>query len=63
VIPFLFASDAKFALRVSNSIAILLLFMTGHAFGRYSGRRPWRTGVAMVILGSTLVGITVSVGG
>ncbi len=63
VIPFLFASDAKFALRVSNGIAILMLFMTGYAFGRYAGRSPWLTGVAMVTLGSVLVGITISVGG
>jgi len=63
VIPFLFASDAKFALRVSNGIAILMLFITGYAFGRHAGRSPWRTGLAMVILGSVLVGITVSVGG
>lgn len=63
VIPFLFASNARLALRVSNGLAILMLFITGYAFGRYAGRRPWRTGVAMVILGSTLVGITISVGG
>jgi VIT family len=63
VIPFLFTSDAKFALRVSNSIAILMLFITGYAFGRHAGRRPWRAGVAMVILGSVLVGITISLGG
>jgi VIT1/CCC1 family predicted Fe2+/Mn2+ transporter len=63
VIPFLFATDAKLALRVSNGIAVLMLFISGYAFGRYAGRRPWRTGVAMVILGSALVGITLSVGG
>jgi VIT1/CCC1 family predicted Fe2+/Mn2+ transporter len=63
VIPFFFASDAKLALRVSNGIAIMMLFITGYALGRYAGRSPWRTGVAMVILGSVLVGITVSVGG
>jgi hypothetical protein len=63
VIPFLFASDAKLAVRVSNGIGIVMLFITGYEFGRYAGRRPWLTGVAMVILGSVLVGITISVGG
>lgn len=63
VVPFLFASDAKFALRISNGIAILMLFLTGYALGRYAGRRPWRTGVAMVILGSALVGVTIWMGG
>jgi uncharacterized membrane protein YedE/YeeE len=63
VVPFLFASDAKFALRISNGIAILMLFLTGYALGRYAGRPPWRTGVAMVILGSALVGVTIWMGG
>ena len=63
VIPFLFASDAKLALRISNGIAILMLFITGYAFGRYAGHSPWLTGVAMVIVGSVLVGITIGLGG
>jgi VIT1/CCC1 family predicted Fe2+/Mn2+ transporter len=63
VIPFLFASDVKLALRVSNGIAILMLFMAGYAFGRHAGRRPWLTGLEMVILGGALVGITIGLGG
>jgi VIT1/CCC1 family predicted Fe2+/Mn2+ transporter len=63
VIPFLFVSDAKLALRISNGIAILMLFISGYAFGRHAGRRPWLTGIAMVIIGSVLVGITIGVGG
>ena len=63
VIPFLFAGDAKLALRVSNGIAILMLFMSGCVLGRHAGRRPWLTGLAMVILGSALVGITMGLGG
>ncbi len=63
VLPFLFASDAKLALRISNGIAILALFLTGCALGRYTGRRPWRAGVAMVILGSVLVAVTIWMGG
>ena len=63
VIPFLFATNAKLALRVSNAIAILLLFITGYALGRYAGRRPWLTGLTMVILGCALVAITIGLGG
>jgi len=63
VIPFLFVSDAKLALRISNGIAILMLFISGYAFGRHAGRRPWLTGIAMVIIGSVLVGITIGAGG
>ena len=63
VIPFLLVSDAKAALRVSNGVAVLLLFLTGYAFGRYAGHRPWLTGFAVVVLGSSLVGIAIALGG
>jgi hypothetical protein len=63
VIPFLFMHDAAKALRVSNLIAMLLLFFTGFAHGRALGHRPWVMGLAMVLLGSVLVGITIALGG
>ena len=63
VIPFLFLKDARFALHASNGVAILMLFLTGYAFGRPAGRRPWLTGISMVILGSVLVAITIGLGG
>ena len=37
VIPFVFLSDAKFALRVSYAVAIAMLFCCGYAFGVHSG--------------------------
>ena len=40
--------DAMPALRVSNAIAIVLLFLGRLLARRYSGLRPWRTGLAMV---------------
>jgi hypothetical protein len=63
VIPFTFMKDVTLALRVSNAVAIALLFATGYAFGRITGRRPWVAGVLMVILGSVLVGMTMALGG
>jgi hypothetical protein len=63
VVPFLFMNDALLALRVSNAIAIVMLFLTGYAFGRITGRRPWVRGIAMVVLGCILVGITIALGG
>jgi VIT1/CCC1 family predicted Fe2+/Mn2+ transporter len=63
VIPFLFMKNALLALRVSNAIAIAMLFVTGYAFGRITGRRPVMMGIAMVILGATLVAITIALGG
>lgn len=63
VVPFLFAGDARSALRISNTIAIAMLFVTGYAFARLTGRQPWLVGVLMVVLGTALVGITMALGG
>jgi hypothetical protein len=62
-IPFIFMDNLGRAMRVSNAIAIALLFLTGYAFGRVAEYRPWLTGLAMVVLGSVLVGITIALGG
>jgi hypothetical protein len=48
---------------MSNAVAIGLLFLTGYAFGRLTGRRPWLVGIAMVVFGSILVAMTIALGG
>jgi hypothetical protein len=63
VIPFIVMRDAVPALRVSNAIAVVLLFLAGYGFGRLTGRRPVWVGAAMVVLGLILVGITIALGG
>jgi len=63
VIPFVVMRNVESALRVSNAIAIVMLFLTGHAFGSMTGRHPWLVGIAMVVLGSILVGMTMALGG
>jgi len=63
VIPFIFISDAKLALRVSYAVAIAMLFCCGYAFGLRSGIKPWAAGLSMVAVGSALVAIAVALGG
>jgi VIT1/CCC1 family predicted Fe2+/Mn2+ transporter len=63
VIPFIFISRARLALRISNGIGIAMLFLCGYAFGHYSGFRPWRMGLLMVLVGGAMVGITIALGG
>jgi hypothetical protein len=63
VIPFFFMKQAWLALRISNAIAIAMLFLTGYAFGRVTSRHPWVMGVSMVILGAVLAGLTMALGG
>ena len=62
-IPFIFMDNLHRAMRTSNAIAVALLFVTGYAFGRCSEYRPWVTGLAMVLLGCALVGMTIALGG
>jgi VIT1/CCC1 family predicted Fe2+/Mn2+ transporter len=62
-IPFLIMHNVHQAMRVSNVIAILLLFTSGYVFGRCAEYKPWLTGLAMVVLGSTLVLLTITLGG
>jgi len=63
VIPFLLVPSPGLALRISNAIAVGMLFLTGYAYGRGAGYHPLKTGFAMVVLGGVLVGITIVLGG
>jgi hypothetical protein len=60
--PFLLIDDLRTALRVSNIVAILMLFLTGFAFGRHIGR-SWHVGLSMVAIGLLLVAIAIALGG
>ena len=62
-IPFVFIRQAALALRLSNVVGIAMLFGCGYAFGRFSGFRPWRVGVLMVLVGVLLAGLTIALGG
>jgi hypothetical protein len=63
VVPFLFIGETRLALRVSNGVAGALLFLSGYAFGKRAGLLPWVSGLAMVVVGSLLVGLTIALGG
>lgn len=62
-IPFLVMHDAMLALRVSNGIAMVLLFVAGYKLAKFTGFHPWRTGLAMVGIGAVLVALTIALGG
>ncbi|MFN7986634.1 MAG: VIT1/CCC1 transporter family protein [Thermoanaerobaculia bacterium] len=63
VLPFVFMRDAMLALRVSNAIAVSMMFAMGYTFGRLANARPWLTGIVMVVLGAALVSLTMALGG
>jgi len=62
-IPFMVMDDVVRAMRASNIIAVVLLFVAGYAFGRISGRHPLGFGIGMVVFGVALVGMTIALGG
>ncbi len=62
-IPFFFIDDARRALRISNLLLLALLFVTGHAWGRYAVARPWVAGLVFLLGGSALVVATIALGG
>ena len=61
--PFFFIGEVQPALRVSNAIAIVMLFLCGYAFARCAGLRAWPTGLLMVAIGCAMVGVATLLGG
>jgi VIT1/CCC1 family predicted Fe2+/Mn2+ transporter len=62
-VPFILMQNAAYAMRVSNAIAIVMLFIMGAAYGNCVGRSAWGFGVTMVVLGMALVALTIVLGG
>jgi hypothetical protein len=62
-IPFILFSDTMQALRFSNAVAIVLLFLMGYTFGRLTERNAWAVGLFMVLFGILLVAMTIALGG
>ena len=63
VLPFVFLQSLTTASRVSEGIAIVMLYASGHILAAHAGLRKLRTGLAMVAIGVLLVGLTVALGG
>jgi hypothetical protein len=63
VVPFVFMQDPRLALRVSNVVAITMLFGAGCLLAGYAGMRRIRTGLTMVGIGAALVALTIVLGG
>ncbi len=63
VIPFLLIHDVRLAVRTSNLIALVMMFVAGYWLARHGGYHPLGTGLAVVLLGVLLVGIAIALGG
>lgn len=62
-VPFVLVHDVPRAMRLSNAIALALLFVTGYVYGRAIGRSPWGVACGMTALGCVLVALTIALGG
>lgn len=62
-LPFIFLTNTALALRLSNGIALLILFIGGSSVAKYSGFHPYFTGTILTLLGIILVAITMALGG
>jgi VIT1/CCC1 family predicted Fe2+/Mn2+ transporter len=62
-LPFLFIDQAHRALRVSNGIALVMLFVCGYYLGRHGGRKPLLSGLITLAVGVVLVWATIALGG
>jgi VIT1/CCC1 family predicted Fe2+/Mn2+ transporter len=63
VMPFLFIRDVPTAMRVSNGLALAVLYAYGYMLGRYSGAKAWHFGLGISAVGVGLVAIIMLLGG
>jgi hypothetical protein len=62
-LPFLFIDDVALATRISNGVAVILLFTGGFFLARYAGLRPVITALVYATIGVFLVALTIALGG
>jgi hypothetical protein len=62
-IPFIFIRDVALAMRLSNAVALVLLFIGGFALARYAGLKPIITALAYTTIGAFMVVMAMALGG
>lgn len=64
LIPFvLLGHDPNLAIRLSNLVSFVVLFLAGYRWGIYTGASPWRTGTLLAAVGVLMVAIAIPLGG
>jgi hypothetical protein len=63
VLPFLLFDEPQFALRVSNTILLALLYYLGYRHAKHTLARPWIAGLAFMLAGLLLVAVAIQLGG
>ena len=63
VIPFLLVSQPQLALRISNLVAIILMFVCGWLLAKYGNYNKIVSSLILTVVGVLLVGLTIMLGG
>lgn len=64
VIPiFVFRNDVNLAVRASNLMAIVMLFLFGYRWGKHAGNKPIRVGLLLAAFGVVVVLVAIPLGG
>jgi VIT1/CCC1 family predicted Fe2+/Mn2+ transporter len=63
VLPFLVLDNPAIALRASNALLVLLLFVTGYWWGHFTDVSRWGFALTVTALGLTMVAVAIALGG
>lgn len=63
VVPFLLLEQTTLAVRISNLVGIVVLFVAGWILARYAGAKPWQGGIALAVTGTLLISAIIALGG
>ncbi|WP_223506635.1 VIT1/CCC1 transporter family protein [Pseudomonas sp. GL-RE-29] len=63
VVPFLLLDETGLAVRLSNLVGLVVLFIAGWILARYAGAKPWVGGLAMAVTGAVLIVAIIALGG
>jgi len=63
VVPFMLFDQAALAVRVSNLVALVMLFIAGWILAQHAGGSRWRGGAAMAATGALLMAAIMALGG
>lgn len=62
-LPFLLIAEPWVALRVSNALLVVCLFVIGYRWARYTSISPWRAAIALTLFGMAMVAAAIALGG
>ena len=63
LVPFLLVDEPLLAVRASNAVGIVLLFLLGYAWATRTSGRPYLLGFAMAMIGVVMTVMTILLGG